>query len=696
MSPNRSLQSVSVSALQGHLSKVKVSRGTSGIRRAYAHYLKAGELPKKQADADRVLDVVAAAQAMSSLELDYEKPGEDDDWDAILDEQRELYPKNLTRRWYPLFEHEIQHALWTEDARFKICPSGRRSGKTERAKRKLAAESMAFSRFSDGLFIAAAPTRDQAKEIFWEDLKELVPARFVVKVSESDLWIKLVNGARIRVVGLDKPQRVEGRPIDGIIVDEFGDTKPNVWEKNILPALNTIGREGWAWIFGVPRGARHYKKLYQAAQLGTDPEYRGYSWFSAEILPPQMIARIKSKTDIMTWLAEWEASFETTAERIYYSFSKDLHCSEVQYDPMLPLIVCLDFNTAPGIAVYCQEQKHDGKARTDLAKQFTAVIGEEWIEVNSTTPAVCKRIAARFRNHKGRVVFYGDASGGNKTSSSVKGSDWDLVKAAMAPVFGPRVSYRVRKANPAIVSRTAAVNSRLLTTDGKVHMQVNPIECPHLVIDLEDVRPKEGTREIDKSNKELTHTCFAAGTLVDTGSGMVPIEKMSPEGVVRTYDWSVVPYNLGGFRGHSDLVRVALASGDSIDCTPDHKFLTTHGDWVEARELSGKDVHTWMSVSPTIGFARVLTELVRAGAAPESTSKARAYRAGCKSGRAPISVVSVRPLAPADVFCITVPSTGCFVLANGMIVSNSDALGYYAEREFSVAKRKTGQRPLRI
>jgi hypothetical protein len=34
--------------------------------------------------------------------------------------------------------------------------------------------------------------------------------------------IKLVNGAEIWVIGLDKPERIEGKPWDWGILDEYG------------------------------------------------------------------------------------------------------------------------------------------------------------------------------------------------------------------------------------------------------------------------------------------------------------------------------------------------------------------------------------------------------------------------------------------------------------------------------------------
>src|ERR1700722_4764891 len=44
---------------------------------------------------------------------------------------------NWTRRWVELRPHAEQLRLWHNQARFKLVPAGRRSGKTELAKRRL-------------------------------------------------------------------------------------------------------------------------------------------------------------------------------------------------------------------------------------------------------------------------------------------------------------------------------------------------------------------------------------------------------------------------------------------------------------------------------------------------------------------------------------------------------------------------------
>ena len=94
--------------------------------------------------------------------------------------------------------------MWHDETRFKVVPSGRHSGKTELAKRRLVEH--LFRRTRHGLagrYFAAAPTDDQAKRVFWEDLKALVPRRWVRSIHQVgfDLMHRLAGDAE-RVAGL--------------------------------------------------------------------------------------------------------------------------------------------------------------------------------------------------------------------------------------------------------------------------------------------------------------------------------------------------------------------------------------------------------------------------------------------------------------------------------------------------------------
>src|SRR5690606_27140750 len=197
-------------------------------------------------------------------------------------------------RWYPLKDHPVQLALVEavpSGIRFPLVPAGRRSGKTERFKRFLVKQAMK----TVGQYFAAAPTHNQAKKIFWQDLKDFSLCKTHAKrPSESDLIIFMPNGSEIHVIGLDTAQRIEGIPWTGGGIDEFADIKPEAWEANILPALNTVNPtrpdyRAWCWLLGVPDGLNHYYDLCMAAEAGMDPSMKVFAWKSADILPKDVI-----------------------------------------------------------------------------------------------------------------------------------------------------------------------------------------------------------------------------------------------------------------------------------------------------------------------------------------------------------------------------------------------------------------------
>lgn len=423
----------------------------------------------------------------------------------------------LTSRWYGLKYHRERQRLWNSRARFRVVPAGRRSGKTEYAKRFIVREALRFNRFYDGRFACLAPTRDQAKRIFWEDLKALVPKPDQIKISESELSIRLPNGAILQVLGMDKPERVEGPPLDGAICDEYGNMKPEVWTRHLSGALSTLGRPGWAWFIGVPEGRNHYYRLYKEALKPNKKAWDAFHWVSSEILDPEEIEDAKSRMDPLSYDQEFDASFLNFTGRAYYAYDESKHAAErLHYNPALPLIFCFDFNREPGVAVILQEQEYGG-INPYVAESFTAAIGEVWIPQNSTTPAVCRKLIKDWgpegKDHKGKIYCYGDASGGAKGSAKVKGSDWDLIKAELRPVFRENVKFRVPKANPPQRTRVNSVNSRLMTADGYIHFLIDPKTCPHLCEDLDGVIVLEGgAGEIDKDHDEmLTHESDAVG-----------------------------------------------------------------------------------------------------------------------------------------------------------------------------------------
>lgn len=429
-----------------------------------------------------------------------------------------------TPRWTTLRPHSVQQAYWRSPHRFNTVSAGRRSGKTELAKRKLVTRTMRASNPWQGRFFAAAPTRDQAHRIFWDDLKFLSPKELVAGKSESDLMIEYITGNQVWVIGLDKPERMEGQPWDGGVVDEIGNTKATAWGANIRPALSD--RKGWCDLIGVPEGRNHYYDLDVRAKAemkayGDASEWGSYTWFSSDILPPEEIESAKRDLDELTYQQEYEGSFINFEGRAYYPFTEVEHCAPLKYDPKQPIAFCFDFNVEPGVCAIIQEQRLPGQyektaqgvALLDRPIIGDGVIGEVHIPRNSNTPAVCRKLIADWGKHPGLVRCYGDATGGNRGTAKVDGSDWDLIKIQLGPVYGDRITYRVKAANPRERARINAVNSRLKSISKEIRLMVDGGKAPHAQKDFEGTPLlKGGSGEIDKKKSpELSHISDAIG-----------------------------------------------------------------------------------------------------------------------------------------------------------------------------------------
>lgn len=429
---------------------------------------------------------------------------------------------NATPRWTKLKRHPIQQLYWLSRTRFNIAHAGRRGGKTEIAKRRLIVRALNFDR-PQGRFVFGAPTHRQAVDIFWDDLiafisRDWLYGRTIRSISTSYRRVKLINGATIEVVGLDKPERIEGPPLDGFVGDEFGNFKPTVWGSNLRPALSTLGRPGWADLIGVPEGKNHYFQLAEDAKDKDD--WSIFTWKTAEINPVEA-ENAKSDLDILTYSQEYGGEFVSFKGKCYYAFNKELNCppdgERVIYNPAYPLDLCFDFNRIPGNCVISQElptpnwllalNKGRGNGIT------TCAIDEIFITKDSNTAKICDILLERWGHHKGLVRLYGDASGGAKVSSAVSGSDWDIIKGKFDGKFNYEPCYR--KGNPPVRVRINSVNSRLVAADGTIGTIIDK-KCKYLIRDLEGVTcDDQGNIQKSDVKSLLTHISDGFGYKIE-------------------------------------------------------------------------------------------------------------------------------------------------------------------------------------
>lgn len=388
--------------------------------------------------------------------------------------------------------------------RFPLVPAGRRSGKTERFKRFLVKQANAVI----GQYFAAAPTHAQAKKIFWDDLKAFtLSCLHPRKPSESDLIIYLPNGSEIHVIGLDKPQRIEGIPWKGGGIDEFADVKSDAWEANILPALNTVNPldpeyRAWCWLLGVPDGLNHYYDLCMRAEAKADPNFQVFHWKSAEILPEDVIVAMKHSMSAKQFKQEFEASFETAGGRIYEDYSKANH-TDARIEPHEQLMWMHDQNFTPlSSAIGVRRNGND------------LFLLDEIVLTSAVSKQSALEFVEKFKDHRNKhVLIYGDPAGqaGEKHGHASDYTDIEGVLKANGWTF----TRKVKPAHPAIKDRQNAVRAKVKTADGEVSLYVNPHTAPWCDKGLSTVQLKEGSTFQEDQANQYQHITTAIGYCVD-------------------------------------------------------------------------------------------------------------------------------------------------------------------------------------
>jgi phage terminase large subunit len=206
----------------------------------------------------------------------------------------------------------------------------------------------------DGRYAYIAPYYSQAKSISWEYLLRYT-ADVRTQANASELWVELLNGARIRLFGADNPDALRGLYLDGVVLDEVADMRPRVWGEIIRPLL--ADREGWAVFIGTPKGHNFFHSIWTQAQGSPD-------WYSTSIrastsglLPPGELADAAKGMTEDQYQQEFECSFEAAILGAYYG--RELRAIEdegrvtvVDHDRNLPVFTAWDLGFHDDTAIW--------------------------------------------------------------------------------------------------------------------------------------------------------------------------------------------------------------------------------------------------------------------------------------------------------------------------------------------------------
>ena len=205
---------------------------------------------------------------------------------------------------------EQSNAYHDRGERWACTVAHRRFGKTVREINELIKRAILCDK-PNPRFAYIAPYYNQAKQVAWDYLKFYSQPVSAKKPLESELTVELVNGAKIRLYGADNPDALRGIYLDGVVLDEYGDMKPNIFGEIIRPLL--ADRKGWASFIGTPKGKNHFYRVAKQAQESPDWFYQTLKASETGIIADAELDDARRQMTPEQYAQEFECAFDVPA-----------------------------------------------------------------------------------------------------------------------------------------------------------------------------------------------------------------------------------------------------------------------------------------------------------------------------------------------------------------------------------------------
>ena len=347
---------------------------------------------------------------------------------------------------------------------------------------------------SNGLILY--PTYSLAEEVFVEPFKDMLERNGVGYTYNIAAHKFRTSYGDIKIYQTRVPQRIVGASYTYCGIDEL-DVESY---KNCDIAVNkALGRlrgceDAELYMTTTPEGF-HYTHHLMVEQDGPDKLLVHGKTTDNTYLPESYIQSLRDNYDDNLLKAYLDGEFTNLQKGSTYAFSRDKNLKECTYNPNKSIRVGIDFNADPMCAVVWQ--KSPSSPNIQVIDEFSLSHGGDG---DLLTRRMCESIKQKYPNRK--YIAYPDATGSARHSSS-RFSDIQIIQKSGFQV-------KVKHINPLVVNRVNSMNNNL----NKGNLVIDP-KCKNLIKDLEQVVNKDGTRDIDKSNKNLTHLTDALGYAVD-------------------------------------------------------------------------------------------------------------------------------------------------------------------------------------
>jgi len=243
--------------------------------------------------------------------------------------------------------------------RWSVIVAHRRCGKTVACINDLIYKAIMEGK-EDGRYAYIAPYYSQAKTIAWDYLLKFSQP-VLAKANQSELWVELVNGARIRLFGADTGENLRGLYLDSVVLDEYADMKPSIWGAVIRPLL--ADRQGWATFIGTPKGHNQFWDVYNNATQDSDWYVKTLRASQTNLLPESELEDAAKSMSEDQYLQEFECDFESAILGAFYGkemrqLTDQDRITQVDYDPLFPVHTAWDLGYSDDTAIWWFQVVH--------------------------------------------------------------------------------------------------------------------------------------------------------------------------------------------------------------------------------------------------------------------------------------------------------------------------------------------------
>lgn len=232
--------------------------------------------------------------------------------------------------------HRFQAEIHRCARRFTVVVGHRRFGKTYCAIMTLL-EAALFTAKREARFCYVAPYLKQAKKVSWDYMRHFAMKIPGTEIREGDLIVNFQNGSRISLFGADNPDALRGVYLDGVVLDEMADFRPDVWPAIIRPTL--ADRKGWAFFIGTPKGINQFSELYYFARDGKDgvkdPEWIALMYRADEtgLIDEQELNSSLASMSNAQYRQEWLCDFSAASDNVLITIDVVSAATRKSYHP---------------------------------------------------------------------------------------------------------------------------------------------------------------------------------------------------------------------------------------------------------------------------------------------------------------------------------------------------------------------------